>query len=338
MGLRHLLGVSLAVLLAAPAMADSELTVYTAVAPEDRDTLAAAFNAHHPDIEIKWVGNSTGVMTAKLLAEKDNPQADVVWGLAATSLLTLKAEGMLMPYAAAGVDALDPRFVDRSSPPSWVGMDGWLGAVCINTVEAEAAGLPTPATWADLTDPVYAGHIVMPNPASSGTGFLNVASWITTLGEEDAWKFMDGFHANIMHYTHSGSAPCREVAAGEATIGIGPMARVAKLKSQGAPVEIIVPEEGIGWDMEAAAIINGTDNLEGAQALIDFAISEEAMGIYNRRYAVVAIPEIAKPVENFPDHAVPSMVPVDFEWAANERGRLLEIWTGRYDGKSLPKN
>ena len=43
--------------------------------------------------------DSTGIVTAKLLAEKNNPQADVVWGLAGTSLLLLKAEGMLGLYA-----------------------------------------------------------------------------------------------------------------------------------------------------------------------------------------------------------------------------------------------
>ena len=60
-----------------------------------------------PDIEIKWVRDSTGIVTAKLLAEKDNPQADVVWGLAATSLMVLKNEGMTHPYMPNGGDELD---------------------------------------------------------------------------------------------------------------------------------------------------------------------------------------------------------------------------------------
>src|SRR3546814_17447871 len=57
-------------------------------------------------------------------------------------------------------------------------MDAWAAAVCFNTVEAEKLGLPAPKTWKDLTNPVYAGHIIMPNPNSSGTGFLDVSSWI----------------------------------------------------------------------------------------------------------------------------------------------------------------
>ena len=67
--------------LASNAMA-GDLTVYTAIEAEDLKKYAAAFNADHPDITINWVRDSTGIVTAKLLAEKDNPQADVIWGLA----------------------------------------------------------------------------------------------------------------------------------------------------------------------------------------------------------------------------------------------------------------
>ncbi len=84
---------------ASNAVAGTELTVYTAIEAEDLKRYAATFNEEHPDIKINWVRDSTGIITAKLLAEKNNPQADVVCGLAGTSLLLLKAEGMLEPYA-----------------------------------------------------------------------------------------------------------------------------------------------------------------------------------------------------------------------------------------------
>ena len=78
--------------------ATTELTVYSAVEAEDLKKYAARFNQDHPDIKINWVRDSTGIVTAKLLAEKANPQADVVWGLAATSLMLLKNENMLESY------------------------------------------------------------------------------------------------------------------------------------------------------------------------------------------------------------------------------------------------
>lgn len=322
---------------AAAAQAETELTVYTAVEAEDLARYAETFNAHHPDIKINWVRDSTGVVTAKLLAERDNPQADVVWGLAATSLLLLKSEGMLEPYAPAGVESLDPKFVDKGDTPTWVGMDAWVASVCYNTVESEKAGLTPPTSWKDLTDPMYKGHVIMPNPNSSGTGFLDVSSWLQMFGEEGGWEYMDALHENIARYTHSGSKPCKLAAAGEIPIGVSFAFRGAKSKADGAPLEIIVPSEGVGWDMEATAIVAGTDDLEAAQKLVDFTVTKEAMEMYNTGYAVVAMPGVAKPVEHFPEGLLDAMIDNDFEFAANNRAEILKEWQSRYDGKSEPK-
>ena len=69
--------------------AKTELTVYTALEAEQLKTYKQAFEKANPDVEIKWVRDSTGIITAKLLAEKARPQADAVWGLAASSLAIL---------------------------------------------------------------------------------------------------------------------------------------------------------------------------------------------------------------------------------------------------------
>jgi len=319
------------------AFAATELTVYTAVEAEDLARYAEMFNKDHPDIKIKWVRDSTGIVTAKLLAEKNNPQADVVWGLAATSLLLLKSEGMLEAYKPKGVGNLDKKFVDKGSVPSWVGMDAWVAAVCYNTVEAAKYDLKPPKTWTDLLKPMYKGHLIMPNPNSSGTGFLDVSSWLQMFGKNGGWAFMDRLHENIARYTHSGSKPCKLAAAGEIPIGISFAFRGAKSKAKGAPIEIIVPEEGVGWDMEATAIIAGTDKLKAAQTLVDWSITKKANEMYNTGYAVVAYPGVAKPVEHFPTNLLDKMIKNDFEYAANNRKAILSEWQKRYDSKSDPK-
>ena len=168
--------------------------------------------------------------------------------------MLLKAEGMTEPYAPVGVDKLDKKFVDSANPPHWTGMDAWIASVCYNTVESGKHNLPVPTSWKDLTKPVYKGHLVMPNPNSSGTGFLDVSSWLQMFGEEGGWKFMDALHQNIAWYTHSGSKPCKQAASGETPIGISFAFRGAYSKAKGAPLEIILPSEGVGWDMDATAI------------------------------------------------------------------------------------
>lgn len=320
--------------LAGGAFAQTTLTVYTAFEAEDLPRYKAAFEKANPDISIQWVRDSTGVITAKLLAEKDSPVADAVWGLAASSLLVMKSEGMLEPYAPAGAENLDPRFVDQDTPPGWVGTDAWVAAICANTIELEKAGAPVPQSWEDLTRPEYRGMISMPNPASSGTGFLDVSAWLQMFGEEGGWDYMDRLHANVAFYTHSGSKPCRDAARGEVPLGISFDFRGAKSRSEGAPIEVVMPSEGSGWEMEAAAIVAGTDYPDEARRLLDWAVSEEAMREYNVGYAVLALPGVAQPVENYPEGVSEAMIENDFEWAANNRERILKEWTDRYGSKT----
>ena len=145
----------------------TQLLVYTALETDQLKAYQEGFNKVEPNVEIKWVRDSTGVITAKLLAEKANPQADAVMGVAASSLALLDKNGMLEAYKPLNYDALMSQYVDKKKPPAWFGMDVWGATVCFNTVEAQKKGIPKPETWKDLTKPAYKGQIVMPNPASS---------------------------------------------------------------------------------------------------------------------------------------------------------------------------
>ena len=61
------------------ASAETTLTVYTALEADQIKAYQAAFEKANPDIKIQWVRDSTGIITAKLLAEKNNPKADAIW-------------------------------------------------------------------------------------------------------------------------------------------------------------------------------------------------------------------------------------------------------------------
>jgi iron(III) transport system substrate-binding protein len=328
----------LSVLAMGSAVAKTELLVYTAIEADELAKFKREFEQDYPDVDVKWVRDSTGIVTAKLLAEKGNPQADIVWGLAATSLVLLANEDYFQPYAPKGMDKLDPKYVDpQNKPPLWVGQRAWIAAVCYNTVEGKKKNLPKPSSWQDLTNPVYKGHVVMPNPNSSGTGFLDVSSWIQMWGENKAWKFMDDLHQNIAWYTHSGSKPCKQAAAGEIPIGVSFAYRGAKSKAKGAPIDIIAPSEGVGWDLESFGIVKNTKKLDAARKLADWSVTKKANEIYNEEYAVVAMPGIAKPVKYFPKEILDKMIKNDFAWAAANRIRILKEWQNRYGAKSEPK-
>ncbi|QDQ25457.1 putative 2-aminoethylphosphonate ABC transporter substrate-binding protein [Chitinimonas arctica] len=326
-----------AALLAGAAHANTTLTVYTALEADQLKAYQTQFETEYPDIRIKWVRDSTGIITAKLLAEKAAPQADVVMGVAASSLLLLSQQGMLQSYAPKGLEKLSKQYVDNAKEPTWVGMDVWGATLCFNTVEAAKQGIKKPESWRDLLKPEYKGKIVMPNPASSGTGYFDVTAWLTLFGEKEGWSYMDKLHDNIAQYTHSGSKPCKQAAAGEFPIGISFEYRAAKLKEGGAPLELVFPKEGLGWDVEATAIMKGAKNLDAARKLADWSASRSANILYEKNFAIVAYPGVATPNSHIPANYEQLLVKQDLAWSASNRDRILAEWTRRYDGKSEPR-
>jgi len=242
-----------------------------------------------------------------------------------------------MPYAPAGLSRVAAQYRDPAATPTWVGMDVWGATVCFNTVEAQKRGIKKPETWKDLLHPSFKGQIVMPHPASSGTGFFDVSAWLQMWGEAEGWKFMDGLHENIAQYMHSGSRPCAAAAAGEYVAGISFEYRANREKARGAPIELVFPKEGLGWDLEAIGIVKTTQKADAAKKLIDWSISDAAMGLYAANFAIVAVPSLSKPLPNVPADYASRLVKNDFAWAAKNRDRILAEWSKRYESKAAPK-
>src|SRR5690349_11178924 len=153
--------------LAVPALAQerTRLQVYSTLEVENINDFKKAFEAEHRNVEIVWRRDSTGIVTARILAEQGAQRGDAIRGLAVTSTMQLKARGLLEPYAPKNLALLKPSFRDPAEPPSYVGMEGWVAAICYNIIEAKKLALPRPMSWFDLLDPRLKGKIVMPHPA-----------------------------------------------------------------------------------------------------------------------------------------------------------------------------
>lgn len=322
----------------AEAQQRTPLTIYTAAENDQLEPFKQAIEAAVPEVEVVWVRDSTGVITARFLAEAANPQADMVMGLALSSLLMFDEKGLLESYAPAGQGELREKFRDTRAAPVWTGMDAYVGVICFNTAEASAAGIEQPSSWQDLLKPEFKDKLVMPHPASSGTGYLMVGAWLQMMGEEEGWKFMDSLHENIAAYLHSGSAPCVQAARGERVAGVALDMRGVHERSLGAPIEVVVPSEGTGWEMEANAIVKGTSKLDLAKKVADWGASKGANEVYSQTYAVVAHPDVKNHPEGYPENMESKLIDNDFAWMAANRERILAEWSKRYEAKAAPKN
>lgn len=310
------------------------VVIYTAKEPEEIEDYIEGMAAKTlDDINLEVLRLSTGDLTARLLAEKDNPQADVIWGTAATSMIIFDNEGMLEPYSPKGVEEILPQFKDSGDPPTWVGVDAYLTAFCVNKEKAQEFNLPTPQTWEDLLDPVYEGHLVMPNPASSGTGFMFVSSVLQGMTEEKGWEYLAALDKNMAIYTKSGSKPCKLAGAGEYAIGISFAFVAVDLIADGAPLELVLPADGAGYEVEANALIKGTDVSDAAKKFLDWAISDEAMEGYAKRFGVVARPGFPVP-SGMPADTPDRLYPMDFQWSSSHRDDILAQWTNNFAAKT----
>jgi iron(III) transport system substrate-binding protein len=324
------LAVAVTALLTVPAFAQKQtVVVYTAIENEQVTEYMKALNKSHPDLDVKMLRLSTGDIAARFMAEKDNMQADLIWGVAATNLLVFKHAGLLEPYAPKGLERIQPLFRDKANPPSWVGIDIYMSAFCYNTDVGKKNNLPKPESWADLTKPVYKGHVVMPNPASSGTGYLSVASILQRMGEADGWKYLDALNTNIAEYTKSGSKPCKDAAAGERAVGVSFEYVALEMKKKGSPVEMVLPKEGSGYEMEANALTKKGAKSPAAKEFLDWAVSDEAMALYAKFFAAVGVAGFPVP-EGLPKDISKVVYPNDFEWSAKNRDRILAEWSKRY--------
>ncbi len=304
------------------------ITVYSALEEEEIAAYLEAAREDMPDLEVNVLRLSTGDLGARLIAEADNPQADVLWGFAVTNILNPQISDLLEPYEAAGLDALPDQY--KADDGRWFAPIGYMGAFCVNLPRLEQIGAPMPRSWADLTDPAFEGEVVMPDPGSSGTGYLQIAAILQGMGEEAGWQLIEDLDASMAQYTTSGSRPCRMAQVGEYTVGASLSFVAMQGISQGYPMEMVIPEDYAGFELEANGLIAGTENEEDAKRFLDWTMSDSATQVYSEYKSVVTIPGVPRsPLAdeaNLPENLDEVLFPMDFAASGEQREAIIERW------------
>jgi len=336
LGLLFICGLVSVFLFVGAATAKETVVIYTSLENEEVVEYLKAAKKGLPDLDIQAIRLSTGELGARMLAEKDNPQADLIWGWAVTNMSEFVPKGMLAPYKPKGWDMIPANFKDPAG--YWTAIDLYAAALVPNTKVLEQKNLPMPKGWNDLLNPVYKDMLIMPNPASSGTGFLQVASLLVMLDpeyktkpveENKAWDFLKELDKNMGQYIKSGSKPAKLTAAGEYAVGCSFAFVYSSLKKKGFPVALVMPEEGAGFELEANALLKGAKHEAAAKKFLDWALSEGAMKEYAKFKLGVAYPGIPGP-EGLPALDTIKLAPMDFPWQSENRTKILEVWQGHF--------
>lgn len=320
------------VMFSAQAEAKGRLTVYCSGTNEMCEAVTKSFEEKY-DVKTAFIRNGSGSTFAKIEAEKNNPQADVWYGGTFDPQAQAAEMGLLQAYRSKHIDDVVPRFQDPAKVKGNYASAIYMGILGfgVNTERLAKLGITeVPKCWKDLEDPRLKGEIQIADPQSSGTAYTAIATFVQLWGEEAAFDYFRKIHPNISQYTKSGITPSNSAARGEATIGIGFLHDYAVQKQAGAPIEMIVPCEGTGYELGGLSIIKGARNLDNAKLFVDYVLSKEGQEVAWRKGNAHQILTNTK-AEQSPTAFDPlklNLINYDFEkfGATEERKRLIEKW------------
>lgn len=325
---------------ALPAAAQGELVLYCTVQEEWCRPMVAAFEKA-TGIKVLMTRKSSGEFYAQIKAEAANPRGDVWWGGTGDPHMQAAEEGLTLEYKSPKLAELQDWAVRQAEASKFRTVGIYAGALgySYNTAELAKRKLAEPKCWSDLIKPEFKDEIQVANPNSSGTSYTMLATLVQIMGEAKAFDYLKALHKNINQYTKSGAAPARAAATGESLVGITFQHDAVIQAIGGAPVKIVSPCEGTGYEIGSMSIIKGAKNLDNAKKWYDWALSTEgqAVGSANKVSYQVPSNKNAPVPPQAPKLGDIKLINYDFVkyGSSAERTRLLKKWDDEVS--KLPK-
>lgn len=305
-----------------------KLTLYCSAQQEWCDRIASSYEAAS-GVRVAMIRKSSGEAFAQIVAERRNPKADVWWGGTGDTHFQAAAAKLTESYASPRLSELHSWAVDPVGRGEHRTTGVYMGALGFgyNREWLAKKKIAPPSRWADLVRPELKGEIQIANPSSSGTAYTALATIVQLFGDEEGFEYLRQLDRNVNQYTKSGAAPIRAAARGEAGVGIVFLHDVATQIAAGFPIEMVVPEEGTGYEIGCMSIVRGGRHREEARAFFDWALSAEAqeLGADVRAFQLPSNRAAAIPPEA-PRVDASKLIDFDFERFSREeeRNRLLD--------------
>lgn len=301
------------------AEAAGKITLYLGPPEKTSSAIAQGFEKK-TGVKTTHLRLSAGEAINRIRAERNNPQASVLYGIGLPSMLTLKADDLLVPYKSPEAAAIPTRYRDPDG--WWTGTDVDFIGIASNKKFLQEKGLKAPRTWEDLAKPELKGQVCIGNPATSGTGYTFLTTILQLMGEAKGWEYVHRFNANVAQYTRSGIGPTQLVGRGEVGVGILFAHDILGSIDQGFPIEMSLPDEGTGYDLFCAVILKGAPEPEEAKRFIDWSLTPESQEILAATgYFDVPTNPKAKVHDLVKPYVNVKLINYDFAWAGNSKVR-----------------
>jgi iron(III) transport system substrate-binding protein len=321
--------VALFALHAIPAWAQGRVNILCSSNPEWCEAVKREFGKA-TGVQAEFVRLSSGAALARLRAEKGSPTFDVWFGGSGDSHWVAQADGLTefyQPKAWGELRAPLTKAVDGHYIPLYTGLHG----LAVNEKLLKDKGLPVPETWKELGEPKYKGLVAMPNPNTSGTGYVMMTTVVQVYGEDAGIELMKAVHKNVAQYTRSGGDPSLLAGRGEVAIGVSFANDVVERVRKGFPLRFVAPRDGTGWEIGGISLIKGGANRPSGLRLIDWALEPDNQKLGPSQGGEISIQSHAKtPVDpDVPRFEDAKTIAYDFAKFGTPavRDALIKRWT-----------
>ncbi len=282
-------------------------------------------------ITVNYVRMSTGEALARLEAEKDNPQFDIMWGGPIDTYIAGKDEGMFEQYESPNLKNLLNPDLYMDPDHYWAGI--YVGSLgfATNADWLAANGMEAPTSWDDLLQPEFKGQLMVAHPSTSGTSYTALATVLQIRGDEAGWAYLEQYAGQVLQFTKSGSAPAKFVGAGEAAVGIVFSHDIVKQMEAGLPLVLSFPEEGTGYEVGGVAIVKGAKHMDAAQKWYDWALTPEAQAL-GPKYKAYQAPTVGGVDLAYPELLDVNLIDYDFQWAGENKKDFVDRFSNEIQG------
>jgi iron(III) transport system substrate-binding protein len=279
-------------------------------------------------IKVNFLRFSSGEALARIIAEKNNPRVDVLFGGPVETFAAGIKEGVFESYKPPAAAVLPDRF--RSADGQWTAIADDPLVFMTNAKFLADNKLTPPASWEDLTNPAYKGMLQMADARTSGTAVTRIFSVLEVNGrdEEKAFAFLKKLRQSVQLYTKSGGGGTLPVGLGQAGGGIFFIVDALDTKAKGYDVVISFPKEGIGTAAEGIALLKGAKNPAAAKKLIDWATSPAMQSLYAKHKInfVPAHPDVKTEASLVAILKDAKIFAIDDAYAGANRKRIVDRW------------
>jgi len=333
-------GLATAALSASASVQAQNLVLYCTVQEEWCRVMVTGFE-RETGIKVAMTRKSSGEFYAQLKAEASNPRGDVWWGGTGDPHLQAAEEGLTDEYTSPMNAQLQDWAIRQwnDSKKKTIGVYAGALGYSYNTEFMKKKGGAEPKCWSDLLDARFKDEVQVADPNASGTSYTMLATMVQLMGEDKGFDYLKRMHKNVNQYTKSGAAPAKAASLGESLIGITFQHDAVVMAVQGAPVKIVSPCEGTGYEIGSMSLIKGARNPESAKKWYDWALSKEAQSLGPNAKVSYQVPsnKSAATPPGAPNLAEIKLINYDFAkyGSSAERRRLLSKWDNEV--KNLPK-